>query len=244
MLPVKAIVLAAGYGTRLYPLTENTPKPLLEVGGKTIIDWAVRKISEVKAVDEIFVVTNAKFASHFEIWKGTVQTDQKITIVNDGTMTNEDRLGSLGDIRFVVEKFHLQDDLLIVAGDNLFDFSLADFVSHFENQMLVALHDVGNLELAKSYGVVSIDGQGKVTDFTEKPDQPQSTLISTAIYLYPQEILSSFLSFTDSHDTDRAGDFLAWLYPQKTVQGVRLEGKWFDIGSLEQLEEARGVFTK
>ena len=157
---MKAIILAAGYATRLYPLTKNIPKPLFEVGGKAIIDHVVEKMQEVPHIDEIFVVTNDKFHSHFMAWKEENENLIKTTIVNDGTTCNEDRLGSLGDIRYVIEEHKLHEhDLIVVAGDNLFSFSLNEKVAsfHCHKKTQVALYDVGDYELAKLYGIVSVD---------------------------------------------------------------------------------------
>lgn len=243
---MKAIILAAGYGTRLYPLTKDTAKPLLDVGGKPILEHVLAKIQDVAEIDEVFVVSNDKFSPQFETWAETIDSPQKITVVNDGTKTNEDRLGSLGDIRFVIEQYSLQDqDLLVAAGDNIFSFSLQKLLDfyHEKKETSVALFDVEDKELAKLYGVVSIDENQKIIDFEEKPSAPKSTLISTGLYVYPAKVISDFLRFTDEHDTDKAGDFLAWLYPKQDVYGWRTDGTWFDIGNREQLEQAREAFV-
>lgn len=240
---MKAIILAAGYATRLYPLTENTPKPLLEVKGKPIIEHIITKIHEIKEIDEIFVVTNDKFFLHFLDWKSTL--DYPITIVNDKTVSNEDRLGSLGDIQYVIKTMNVGDDILVVAGDNLFEFSLLNLFEIFKekNKPSIVLYDVQDIELAKLYGIVAIDNTSKIIDFEEKPAEPKSTLSSTGVYMYPQETIQKMMTFVkETGDKDKAGTFLEWLYKVDDVFCFVSKEKWFDIGSLEQLEKARKEF--
>lgn len=244
---MKAIILCAGYATRLYPLTLNQPKPLLEVHGKPILEHIILKINEIDFVDEIFVVTNDKFAGHFEDWAKNFSSDKKITIVNDGTKSNEDRLGSLGDIQHVIKTYSLGDDLLIIAGDNIFEFSLGDAASLFsrKNKTIVVLYDVKDKELAKQYGIVTINEDFKMTDFVEKPENPPSTLSSTGIYFYPKEVAGFLMDYgKGGENTDKAGNFLEWLHKKDEVYCYVSDKKWFDIGSLDQLEKAREEFGR
>ena len=194
---MKAIILAAGYGTRLYPLTKDKPKPLLEVAGRPIVDHIIKKLVEIDEVDEIFIVTNNKFYGHFEGWLSEFKSEKKIKIVNDGTKSNEGRLGSLGDVNFVIEKEDIKDSIMIVAGDNLFEFSLKDFVeSHKKhNKSAVALYDVQDRELAKHYGIVGVGDGNRMIEFEEKPSEPKSTLASTGVYIYPPHVLSMLQEF-------------------------------------------------
>ena len=244
---MKCIILCAGYATRLYPLTKDKPKPLLEVGGKPIIEHLVRKIEDVNDVNEIFIVTNNKFYGHFKEWLNSFNFDKKIKVLNDGTKSNEDRLGSLGDVNFVIEQENINDSLMIVAGDNLFEFSLKEFVdSHKEhNKSAVALYDVQDKELAKQYGVVGVDEKNKMIEFEEKPSEPKSTLASTGIYIYPQHVLPMLQDFVKKYEnTDKAGNFLEWLHKKEDVYCYITNEKWFDIGNLKQLEKARKHFKK
>jgi glucose-1-phosphate thymidylyltransferase len=174
---VKALILAAGYATRLRPLTDTIPKQLLPVGGRPMVDWILDRIQETSA-DEIHLVTNARFAPDFERWA----VGEEVKIHNDGTTSNEDRLGAIGDIRFV----GLDDDLLVIAGDNLFDYSLADYESYWRGKggSCVAVLDVRDPELARNYGIVDVDENDRVTNFVEKPENPPTTLCATATYLY------------------------------------------------------------
>jgi len=243
---MKAIILAAGYATRLYPLTLETPKPLLEVGGKPIMNYIIEKLEEVDEIEEIFVVTNNKFYEKFLAWQEEYDFQKAITIVNDGTLSNEDRLGSLGDIKFVLEKFEIEDDFLVVAGDNLFEFSLKEKVEFYRKhkKSVVTLYDVKDMELAKLYGVVELNKDGKMINFEEKPESPKSTLISTGVYLYPKNIIPHLVKFVETKNTDRAGDFLHYLHKEEDVHGFYTQDMWFDIGSLDQLEQARAVFQE
>ena len=227
---MKALILAAGYATRLRPLTDDFPKGLLPVGRRPIVDWIVDNIRRA-GIDDIRLVTNARFAQLFEDWSDGV------TIVDDGTSTNETRLGAIGDIQFA----DLDDDALIVAGDNLFDYEIADFVEFWRTRggSAVAVHDVGSKELAKKYGVIAVDGDGRIVDFAEKPDEPASTLIATATYLYTRAHLGLVDAYlAEGNPPDQPGYLLAWLHSREPVYAYPFAGGWYDVGDLGQLLEA------
>jgi len=229
---VKALILAAGYATRLRPLTETIPKQLLPVGGRPIVDWILDRLGETSA-DEIHLVTNARFAADFERWA----EGKYVVVHNDGTTSNDDRLGAIGDIDFV----GLDDDLLVVAGDNLFDYSLADYEAYWRKKggSAVAVHDVGDRELAKKYGIVDVDADDRITAFVEKPDDLPSTLAATATYLYRREhaaLVPTYLA--EGNPPDQPGNLVAWLHAREPVYAYRFPGEWFDIGDHEQLLEA------
>jgi glucose-1-phosphate thymidylyltransferase len=234
---MRAIILAAGYATRLRPLTDTIPKQLLPVGGRPMIDWVCDRIAEI--TDRIELVTNARFADDFREW---ARVRGSVTVHDDGTVSNEDRLGAIGDIAFVLGRVGTDDDLLVVAGDNLFDFSLgafAEFTAGKGVASAVAVYDCGDLELATQYGVVDVDGDDRVLDFQEKPAEPRSTLVATAAYLYHREhlpLVSRYLA--EGNPPDQPGRLVAWLYEREPVYAFRFPGLWFDIGNPEQLLEA------
>lgn len=229
---MKALILAAGYATRLRPLTDSIPKQLLPVGGRPMVDWILERIAETSA-DEVHLVTNARFAADFERWAD----GKDVHVHNDGTTSNEDRLGAIGDIRFV----GLDDDLLVIAGDNLFDDSLADYESYWRTRggSSVAVLDVGDRELAKQYGVVDVDEDDRITDFLEKPADPPTTLCATATYLYTREHARLVATYLDEgNPPDQPGNFVAWLHEREPVYAYRFRGEWYDIGDAAQLLEA------
>jgi glucose-1-phosphate thymidylyltransferase len=237
---VKTIVLAAGYATRLYPLTLTVAKPLLPVGGRPMIDHLLDRIRGLDEPGEVHVVTNHKFVASFEAW--AAERDG-VTVHDDGTTSEDDRLGAIGDIAFVVERAGLAgDDLLVVAGDNLFDFSLAGYVAWWRGKgkaSAVALHDVGDLALARQYGIVELGADERIVSFQEKPAEPASTLAATATYLFHREhaaLLGDYLAGGSS--PDQPGRFVAWLVDRAPVYGYRFEGDWRDIGDAEQLLDA------
>ena len=235
---MKVIVLAAGYATRLRPLTDTWSKELLPVGGKPIIDWILDAVEAAAGIDEVHVVTNARKAPAFQEWaKG-----RDVIVHDDGTTSNEDRLGAIGDMLFVIEQAQLDDDLLVIAGDNLFDFSIADFVSYWRGKGVasaVAVRDVGSLELASHYGIVSLADDGRMTSFVEKPADPPSTLAATATYLFHREHARLIATYLEGeHGADQPGRFVGWLQRHEPVYGWAFEDTWYDIGNHEQLLEA------
>jgi glucose-1-phosphate thymidylyltransferase len=243
---MNVIILAAGYATRLYPLTLDKAKPLLEVGGKPIIQWVLDNLANVAGLEAIYVVTNDKFANDFQVWADRYQ-NPKVKIINDGSKTDDDKLGAIGDISFVVTRENLaKSDLLIVAGDNLFEQSLCEFVESAKDiQATVAVHDVGKIEAMKKYGVVTINSDGFITHFEEKPEKPQSTLAAIALYYYSSEVTSLLTTYLAAgNDPDQPGRFVQWLYTRKPVKTFQIKGKWLDIGSKETLHQADAMFRK
>jgi glucose-1-phosphate thymidylyltransferase len=241
---MKAIILAAGYATRLYPLTESVAKPLLPVGRRPMIDYLLDRLGEVDELDGVHVVTNHKFADSFFRWAETHEaTGVHVDVHDDGTTSEDDRLGAIGDIQYVVAQAGLEhDDLLVVAGDNLFDFSVTDYVRWWRGKgeaSAVALYDVGDLELVRKYSTVELDDHDRLVGFVEKPEQPESTLVATATYLFHREhvpLVGRYLE--EGNQPDQPGRFVAWLVPRAPVYGYRFDGEWRDIGDAEQLLEA------
>ena len=232
---MKAVVLAAGYATRLRPLTDTWAKELLPVGGRPIVDWILDAVDGVASIDEVHLVTNHRKVGWFADWA----EGRGVHVHDDGTTSNDDRLGAIGDLRFVVDSAGLDDDLLVIAGDNLFDFSLADYESFWRAQGVasaVAVRDVGSLELATQYGIVSLDTAGRLVDFVEKPAEPPSTLAATATYLFHRShvpLLDGYLSGGNS--PDQPGRFVEWLCRREPVFGWQFDGAWYDIGDSDQL---------
>lgn len=234
---MKSLILAAGYATRLSPLTDDLPKQLLPVGGRPIVDWILDKIRDA-GIDDVHLVTNARFAPLFEEWA----RGNAVHVHDDGTSTNETRLGAIGDIRFVARRGGLDDDLLVIAGDNLFDFSLADYVEFWQARTgasAVAVYDVRDRALASKYGIVAVDADDRIVDFVEKPDDPPSTLAATATYLFARahvRLVDTYLA--EGNPPDQPGHFVAWLHRREPVYAYRFGGGWYDIGDRDQLLEA------
>ena len=236
-----AIILAAGYATRLYPLTKNKPKPLLHVARKPIVEHIIRKIEEIKDINKIYIVTNDKFEGHFNDWLRSFDAKSPIEIINDGTKSNEDRLGAIGDVHFAITSKNIDNELIVVAGDNLFELSLNDVSNFFRKKKsnVIVLHDVKDIELAKHYGIVETDNENLVTHFEEKPQNPRSTLASTGIYLFPKKTIELIKKYIEQgNNPDKTGSFIEWLHKRESVHSFVTDKKWYDIGSFEQLEKA------
>ena len=246
---MKALLLAAGYATRLYPLTLNQPKPLLPMAGRPVIEFILDIVEPIKELDEIFIVTNQKFTPHFEDWCKKYPSHKKIVIVNDETTTNNDRLGATGDIEFVVRDKLVSDDLLVIAGDNIFRTPLDEFINFSLSKRpsaSIGLYDVKDKVLAKKYGIVAIDKNSKVVDFKEKPKNPASTLAAKCLYFFPKEKLGLMKEYLSTGaNEDAPGFFLEWLSKKDIIFGyVFRDEKWFDIGDVKSYKEANREFKR
>lgn len=235
---MQAIILAGGYGTRLYPLTLNAPKPMVPIWGRPLIDYLLDKLDTGGNFEHIYIVTNEKFSHVFDLWKSEKKRDD-ITIVNDGTTTPESRLWSLGDIQFVLDKYPINDDVMIVWGDNFFEDTFQEIIKIFKTRGdIIALYDTKCLETIKQLSTLTMDDNSKILDFVEKPEQPTSTLCATLIYCLQNETLKEIQTVIQSGKADRAWDLIAHLCKIQNIYGYTLQGKWFDIGSMKQLWEA------
>lgn len=240
---MKCLILAAGYATRLYPLTENFPKPLLKVGSKTILDWLVDDIDESGLVDEYAVISNSKYAHHFDEWTKT--KSQKITVVDDGTDTNETRLGAVKDIQFAIEKLNLDDDMLVIAGDNVLDFSLTKFVEYSKEKntsCIMRYYEPDDKKLLKC-GVVTVDDNDKVLNMTEKSPTPATHWCCPPFYYYTRSDAKLVQKGIDSGcGTDAPGSYIAWLCTQTDVHAMEMPGSRYDIGNLESYEKVKAEY--
>ena len=240
---MKALILAAGYATRLRPLTDSFPKMLLPLAERPMLDYLLDRIREVREVDGSHLVTNARFAPMFRDW-----APDDVTVHDDGTTSNEDRLGAIGDIAFTIERAGLEsEDLLVVAGDNLIGYSLADFVDFWRGSggSAIAVYEVGDRALLRNYGVVELDEADRVIGFEEKPDEPRSNLAATASYAYRAADLKLLPRyFEEGNPPDAPGNFAAWLHERAPLYGYRFSGEWHDIGDLGQLLAADNLLRE
>ncbi len=240
---MKCLILAAGYATRLYPLTENFPKPLLKVGEKTILDWLIDDIDTLGTVNEYVVISNHKFAEHFEKWaKGK---SQKITVVDDGTDSNETRLGAVKDIQFAIDRLNIDDDMLVIAGDNVLDFSLTRFISYSKaknSSCIMRYYEPDSKKLLKC-GVVAIDENDKVIEMTEKSPTPATHWCCPPFYYYTKEDATLVQKGIESGcGVDAPGSFIAWLCTQTDVYAMEMPGSRYDIGNLESYEKVKAEY--
>jgi glucose-1-phosphate thymidylyltransferase len=239
---LQAIVLAAGYATRLYPLTLDTPKPLLEVGGRLILERLLRQLDEVSSLDLVYVVTNAKFAPQFREFAASWQGLVGLEVVDDGTTTDETKLGAIGDLELVIRERGIDDDLLVAAGDSIFDGApLDEFVRLGRGKAapVEAVYDVGDLDAVKRYSVITADEEGRIVAFEEKPADPQTALAGIALYFYPRAALPLVAEYlAEGNNPDQPGRLIEWLHTRTPVYVWPVPGRWFDIGSPETLEQA------
>jgi len=239
---MKIIILAAGYATRLYPLTKNKPKALLPIGTKALLDHLFDKIEAIPGVSEVLIVTNDRFANNFSQWADAAARRVKVQVLNDGTTSNDNRLGAIGDLEFAVKKSSVKEDFLVLASDNLFDESLAEFVefSQGRNSICIGAYDIKDKSIAsKRYGIFELDPQSQITAFEEKPENPKTSFVSMGIYYFPASTLSLLDEYMSSSGKgDAPGYYLGWLMQRTKLFAFLFKGQWYDIGSLEQLEEA------
>jgi glucose-1-phosphate thymidylyltransferase len=246
---MKVLILAAGYATRLYPLTLTQPKPLLPVAGKPMIEYVLDNVAPI-GVERVYVVTNNKFADHFQKWADGYRASKAkldFTIVNDKSTDDSNKLGAIGDMNLVVTQEKIASDLIVVAGDNLFSEPIKGFgdFCRQKNAPVLGVYDVGSLEQVKKYNSINVDADGKITFFEEKPAKPTSTLTGIALYYYPKHVLPLIKQYVaEGNNPDQPGRLVQWLYTRTPVYTWTVPGMWYDIGSKETLEEANRIFAK
>lgn len=246
---MKVIVLCAGYATRLYPLTKDKPKPLLPVAGRPILEWILNRLKEVASIEKIYAVTNHRFAPHFEDWAKKINYPWPVEIVDDQTTSNENRLGAIGDLIYVLKEKKIgEEDLLVIAGDNFFDFELRAFMKNAEVKRphpVIAIFDVRDRELAKQYGLVKLGEDGHILEFYEKPANPPTTLASCGLYFLPKETRVLLDRYVRSgHNLDQPGHYMRWLAETDSLYAVSLKGQWLDIGDRASYEKANAFLIK
>lgn len=240
---MKAIILAAGYATRLYPLTLKKSKALLEINGKPIIDYIVSELNKIDAIDTIYVITNGLFAQDFCDWQKTATSKVPVVVVNDNTTSEETKLGAIGDINYCINEQNITDDTLIIAGDNFFDFALADFYNfHKEhNKDAVCVEEIDDIEQLQRFAVAKLDGD-KIINLVEKPKNPESNTAVFAIYIYKKDSIALVKKYIeDGNNPDAPGYFLEWLYKQKEVYAYKIQGHCYDIGTLVSYEGVQKI---
>lgn len=241
---MEALILGAGYATRLYPLTKNRPKPLLPVGDVPILERICRQLEGLSGLEKIHVVTNHTFAGAYDAWLKEFQQRRtpppSLTIHDDGSSTPEARLGAIGDLQFVIERAGIQDDLLVVAGDNLIDGGFDRFVSFGrEKGAAVGLKDFQDPQKVRLYGVVEVNDESRVVGFEEKPAAPRSTLVGVGLYYFPRATLPLVARYlSQGHSKDAPGYYLQWLHRETPLYGFVLDGDWYDIGDLDSYHRA------
>ena len=243
---MKLIVLGAGYATRLHPLTLNQPKPLLHVAGKPMIEHVLDNVRGITDLDQIHIVTNAKFAEHFQAWADSYDTARPIAIINDRSTDDSNKLGAIGDIHLVLKETSVDDDIVVIAGDNLFSESLKAFgdFARTKNAPVLGVYDVGDLEEIRKYNAIEIDQDDRITFFEEKPANPKSTLTGIALYYYPKSTLPLIHQYiAEGNNADQPGRLVQWLYPRTPFYVWRVPGIWYDVGSKETLAEANRIFA-
>ena len=240
---MKAVILCAGYGTRCYPLTKNRAKSLLPIRGRPIVEFIVRKIQLVSEVNEIYIVTNHRFYNDFKEWWESFPATTPIKIIDDGSTNLKDKLGAIKDLIYVIEKESIQEDLLVVGGDNLFSFTINGFIS-FANSLrpksLIGVYNLNGKTKANKFGVVKLDERKRVVEFHEKPAKLNGpSLVSICLYFFPKEKLHLIGEYIqEGNDTDKIGSYLEWLTKRDEVYAYDFKGDWIDVGDIDSYTEA------
>jgi glucose-1-phosphate thymidylyltransferase len=249
---LKAIVLAAGYATRLYPLTRDLPKSLLPVAGKPILEYTLEKIAECQDIERVYVVTNRKFYRTFVEWLDRYRRLRRlknrgfVEIVDDGTLTNEQRLGSIGDLALAVDRKRIDDDLLVICSDKMFEFSLADFVDSFKGrrEAVNACYETGDIErIRNKHGCVVLDTDGRILEFQEKPERPKSSIESIAFYIYPRKVIPLFRQYlAEGNDPDAPGFLAQWLCRRIPMYAFLFTEPCYDVGTAESYAKINSIY--
>lgn len=242
---MKVLILAAGYGVRLGPLAESAPKPLLDVNGRPILEYILKRIEAIPEIEEIYMVVNDKFREKFEEWNRNYESEKPITLISDSTTDNSNKLGAIRDIELVIREEKIDDDLLVIAGDNIFNFDLKKICDFWKqnNSFCVGLFSINDLSLVCKYSNVKLDSENKIIDFVEKPPKALSNLIAICLYIFPRKGLYMVEKYLEEgNNPDAPGYFVQWLVKKEKVYGYEFGGKWLDVGDIHSYEEAKKEF--
>ncbi len=242
---MKAILLVAGYATRLYPLTKDMPKALLKIGGKEILTHIYDEIETLENVNEVYVITNHKFYNHFCKWADTLNSTKKITVIDDGTTDEHNRKGAIGDIKYTIDKQDINEDIIVIAGDNFFTYKLKDMYNYYAKvkDNCVCVKEINDLEQLKAFAVASIDENDKIIDLEEKPQNPKSNIAVFATYIYTKSTVPMFEQYiNEKNNPDAPGYFVEWLYKRKNVYAYKFQGECYDIGTLKSYETISNLY--
>jgi len=245
---MKCILLCAGYATRLFPLTENLPKALLPIEeGKPLLNYIIEEVNTIDEVDEIFVISNNRYYQILLEWALALNNPKPIKVLNDNTNSNDDRLGAIGDIMFTIEHGHINDDILVIAGDNLFDYKLRDLVDYYHEVKapIVACKEINDIDLLRRCGVVSVDENNQIIGMVEKPPKPESNIVAFATYLYPKECIKKIKKYLEEgNKPDAPGHLIEYFYKKMPVYSYLFEGNCYDVGTHESLAEVRKLYSE
>ena len=239
---MKALILAAGYATRMYPLTLDKAKPLLPVAGRAAIEHIIERLGEIKELEEILAVTNEKFFTQFKAWQNRFNSPKPLKILNDESKSEDERLGAIGDMHFAISAENIREDLLVIAGDNLFEAGLREFVDFARDKSpgsSIGLHNLADKKAVKRYSQVRLDSDKRISEFIEKPQNPTGTLVAKCIYFFPEQKLSLISRYLESGGIrDAPGHYIGWLSRNDLVYGFIFSGRWYDIGNKEIYKQA------
>lgn len=244
---MKALILAAGYATRLYPLTKTTPKALLPINNKPIIDYIMEQIETIPAIDSVFIISNHKFAKNFDEWAKNADYSKNISIIDDGTTSEETRRGAIGDILYAINEKKIDDEIVVIAGDNLFTFSLKSYYDYYKEvgTDCVCVKPFEDITMLKQFGVAELDENGILVDVEEKPEKPKSNLAVYATYMYKKETVPLFEKYiNDGNKPDAPGYFVEWLCKRKKMHAFMFNEECYDIGTPESLEQVSKIFEE
>ena len=242
---MKALILAAGYGTRLYPLTQSMPKPLLDVNGRPMVEYILEKMKALSDIEEFYMIVNQKFYQKFDEWKRNYKSKKPMTLINNGTTDDSNKLGAIRDMELVIREGKIDRDLLIIAGDNLFDFDLQKFRDFCKqkNSFCIGLFRIDDLALVRKYSNVKLDANKRITDFVEKPPEALSNLVAICMYMFPRKRLHLVKKYLEEgNNPDAPGYFIQWLVKKEKVYGYEFGGKWLDIGDMNSYNKAKEEF--
>ena len=243
---MKCILLCAGYATRLFPLTENFPKALLEIEeGKPLLDYIIDEVNTIDEIDSIYLVTNDRYAKHFDTWASAKNNEKPITVLNDHTTNNDNRLGGVGDLNYTIEQANIDEDIIVIAGDNLFTYKLIDLMNYYKQVKapVAVTKELDDINLLRRFAVAKCDENDRIINLVEKPANPESNLGVYATYIYPKEILKAVKTYLkEGNNPDAPGYFLEYVVKNYPTYAFKFHGECYDVGTHESLDQVRKLY--